>query len=132
MRVVVDTNVIVRMLVQDDPVQSPAAQRLLAEASAIVLTTTVLCETVWVLRRTYRIDTEMIARAIGMLTQAENVVVDRDAVNAGLAHLRDGGDFADGVIAAQGFATGATVFASFDKAARDRVSASGMTTITPH
>jgi predicted nucleic-acid-binding protein len=42
-------------------------------------------------------------------------VVDRPAVEAGLAFLDHGGDFADGVIAHQGYELGGDVFVSFDK-----------------
>jgi predicted nucleic-acid-binding protein len=42
---------------------------------------------------------------------------DRAAVEAGLASLRAGGDFADGVIAHEGRRMGADVFVSFDRRA---------------
>ena len=51
-----------------------------------------------------------------MLT-AVNVVVDRPAVDAGLAVLDAGGDFADGVIAYEGSLIGGETFVSFDKGA---------------
>lgn len=44
-------------------------------------------------------------------------VTDRPAVEAGLALMRAGGDFGDGVIAYQGFAMGGAAFASFDREA---------------
>ena len=48
---------------------------------------------------------------------AVNVVVDRPAVDAGLAVLDAGGDFADGVIAYEGSLIGGETFVSFDKGA---------------
>jgi predicted nucleic-acid-binding protein len=45
------------------------------------------------------------------------VATDQPAIDAGLAMLDAGGDFADGVIAYEGRALGAQMFASFDKKA---------------
>lgn len=46
-----------------------------------------------------------------------NVAVNRPAVEAGLAHLDAGGDFADGIIAYEGRWLGADTFVSFDRQA---------------
>ena len=43
--------------------------------------------------------------------------MNRPAVEAGLALLSQGGDFADGIIAYEGASLGATTFASFNKEA---------------
>ena len=51
---------------------------------------------------------------IGEIVDSETILTDGPAVEAGLAFLRAGGDFADGAIARQGQAAGGTVFASFD------------------
>jgi predicted nucleic-acid-binding protein len=48
---------------------------------------------------------------------ATNVAVNRPAVEAGLAMLEAGGDFADGAIAFEGGRLGGDVFVSFDKQA---------------
>jgi hypothetical protein len=53
------------------------------------------------------------------------VVVDLGAVEAGLAVLERGGDFADGVIAFEGRRAGGRVFTSFDRGAVKRVGAAG-------
>jgi hypothetical protein len=53
------------------------------------------------------------------------VQVDRAAVEAGLATLEAGGDFADGVVAFDGRRLGGTAFASFDRKAVELVEASG-------
>jgi predicted nucleic-acid-binding protein len=49
------------------------------------------------------------------LINAANVVVNRPAADAGLALLKAGGDFADGVIAFEGQWLGANTILSFDK-----------------
>jgi predicted nucleic-acid-binding protein len=46
-----------------------------------------------------------------------NVVANRPAVEAGLALMDAGGDFADGIIAYEGSWLGADMFVSFDKTA---------------
>jgi len=66
-----------------------------------------------------------IAETIRSLVNGENVVVNRPAVEAGLALLDAGGDFADGVIAYEGNWLGAEVFVSFDKKAVKLLAAQG-------
>ena len=56
---------------------------------------------------------------------AANVAVNRPAVEAGLAMLAAGGDFADGVIAYEGRWWGGETFVSFDKKAVTRLTAQG-------
>jgi predicted nucleic-acid-binding protein len=112
-----DTNVLVRAIVGDDKLQSAAAQEALANAEAIALTVSALCELVWVLSRGYKIPGPEIAQTIRSLLNAANVEVNRPAAEAGLQILEAGGDFADGVIAYEGEWLGAGVFVSFDKKA---------------
>jgi predicted nucleic-acid-binding protein len=54
-----------------------------------------------------------------------NVVVNRPALEAGLAMLDAGGDFANGVIACEGSWLGAETFVSFDKGATRLLTAQG-------
>lgn len=123
MKVAVDTNVLVRCVVDDDEAQARAARRVLAEAEVIVLATSSLCEFVWVLRKVYKLARGDIALALRTLLQAENVVVDRPAAELGLSMLDEGGDFADGVIAFEGRRQGGETFVSFDKDAVARLAA---------
>ena len=74
-----------------------------------------LCEFVWVLRRGYKKPAAEIADAIHRLMRSANVVMNRPAVEAGLAVMDAGGDFADGAIAFEGDWLGAEEFVSFDK-----------------
>lgn len=117
MTITPDTNVLVRAAVQDDVKQGRAAARLLKEAEIIALSSTSLCEFVWVLSRVYSFAHQDIAIAIEALLNAGNVVVNRPAVDAGLAILNHGGDFADGLIAYEGRWLGGDTFVSFDKKA---------------
>lgn len=117
MTITADTNVLVRALVADDPAQAAEASQLLREASSIAVTVPVLCELVWVLKRVYGLAVADIGAAIRSLLAAGTVRLDRPAVEAGLALLEAGGDFADGVIAHQGQWLGGEVFVSFDRQA---------------
>lgn len=53
MRITADTNLLVRVLVQDDPEQASAAMDLLCRAELVAVPLPVLCELVWVLKRVY-------------------------------------------------------------------------------
>ncbi len=115
MRITADTNVLVRAIVADEPKQARAAQSALSKADLIAITPATLCELVWVLSRGYRIALTDIALSIRRLISSANVVVNRPAVEAGLALLDLGGDFADGIMAFEGASLGGTTFATFDK-----------------
>lgn len=117
MKIAVDTNILVRAITDDDERQSKIAQAELSQAELVVLPVPALCELVWVLARGYGIDLTEIGKAIRGLINSANVAVNRPAVEAGLAQLDAGGDFADGVIAYEGRWLGAEVFVSFDRQA---------------
>ncbi len=125
MRITADTNVLVRAAVQDDRKQAASAGRALAKAELIAVTLPTLCEFSWVLARVYGLDRSDVAQAIRALTVADNVAIDRPAVEAGLVLLAAGGDFADGVIAYEGQRLGADRFVSFDRKAVKLLTAAG-------
>ena len=117
MKVAVDTNVLVRAVVRDDPAQASVAAKVLADAELIAVALPCLCEFVWVLRRVYDFQPSDVASAIRALLAVANVEVNRPAVESGLSMLEAGGDFADGVIAYEGNWLGGESFVSFDKKA---------------
>jgi len=125
MKITVDTNVLVRAVVRDDPKQGELAAKMLVQADTIVVVTSCLCEFAWVLRRVYRFRAPEIAATIRELLGAANVEANRPGVEAGLAMLDAGGDFADGVIAHEGRWLGGETFVSFDKKAVDMLTAQG-------
>jgi predicted nucleic-acid-binding protein len=59
------------------------------------------------------------------LLETGNVVVNHPAVDAGLAVLDVGGDFADGLIAYEGRWLGGDTFVSFDKRAVSLIAKQG-------
>ena len=92
----------------------------------IAITVPCLCELVWVLRSIYGFKRSDAAAAIRALLVARNVETNRPTVEAGLAMLDAGGDFADGVIAYEGKWLGADTFVSFDKKAVEMLMAQGV------
>jgi predicted nucleic-acid-binding protein len=125
MRVAVDTNVLVRAAVCDDPAQASVAAKVLADAELIAVALPCLCEFVWVLLRVYGFQPSGAAMAIRALLATANVEANRPAVEAGLSMLEAGGDFADGVIAYEGNWLGGETFVSFDKKAVMLLTAQG-------
>lgn len=117
MKITADTNVLVRAITGDDARQSKLAQAELTKAAVVALAVPALCELVWVLSQGYKISSIEIAEAIRRLMNSANVIVNRPAVEAGLAVLDAGGDFADGAIAYEGNWLGAETFVSFDRKA---------------
>ncbi len=125
MRITADTNILVRAAVGDDKKQAQAAATLLKEAELIAVTLPCLCEFVWVLSSVYRFGQDSISTALEALLSADNVAVNRPAVDAGLSILKAGGDFADGLIAYEGNWLGGDTFVSFDQRAVSLLSHQG-------
>ena len=126
MKVVADTNVLLRYLLADDPVQYKLALEVMKTAEAIVVTTVALCELAWVLRSSYGVSREHIAATISGLRETSNIELDGAAVDAGLSMLELGADFADGVIAHEGRWLGGEMFVSFDKKAVSAIAKQGL------
>ncbi|GEO85933.1 type II toxin-antitoxin system VapC family toxin [Allorhizobium sp. NPDC080224] len=125
MKISVDTNVLVRAVLQDDAKQAETASKLLKEASLIAVSLPCLCELVWILRRGAKLPKADVAVTIRDLLDAGNVVMNRPAVEAGLAILEAGGDFADGIMAYEGNWLGGETFVSFDKQAVELLTEQG-------
>ena len=89
MKIIADTNVLVRAMIGDDEEQSALAQAELAGAELVAVALPSLCELVWVLSQGYKIAADEIADAVRRLINAANVVVNRPAVEAGLALLEE-------------------------------------------
>jgi predicted nucleic-acid-binding protein len=123
-KITADTNVLVRVLVEDDLRQSKAAQTALQKAEVVAISASALCEVAWVLSQGYKIHPADTAEAIRRLLRGA-VVTNRPAAEAGLAMLDAGGDFADGVIAYEGSWLGAETFVSFDRRAVKLLEAQG-------
>ena len=107
-----DTNVLVRALVQDDAAQARRAQACL-RAQPVYVPITVVLELEWVLRSRYGFSPKAIADAMEKLAILENAIVgEQAAVIAAAAKMRQGWDFADSLHHA--LAAGCDEFATFD------------------
>ena len=113
-----DTNVVVRLLIGDDPQQTPIAEQAFLAAIAsggVYLPDVVLAEVAWVLRG-YDLERKTRYQLLERLVRTRGVVVDDiDAVIDALEQFRLGGDLADQLILARAAATGALPVLSFDR-----------------
>jgi predicted nucleic-acid-binding protein len=118
-----DTNVLVRYLTQDDPVQSPQAtdviEQRLTEANPGFVSVVAMVETAWVLDRAYRLADKEIAAAIERMLQTDVLVVEseQDVFTAMIALKEGRGAFADALIAALGRSAGCSCTLTFDRRA---------------
>ena len=118
-----DTNILVRYLVNDDAEQSAAAQRLIGQAlrtqQTLFVPITVVLELEWVLRSAYGFAKPItIAALSNLLSAAELSFESERALEVALHLYRDGAaDFADCVHAALAAQAGETPWWTFDKAA---------------
>ena len=109
----VDTNVIVRYLTRDDAEQFAKASALIRSEDVFVCTT-VLLETEWVLRRSYRFGRERISAALAAFAGLPRVTLEDAAAAAkALDWMRRGMDFADALHLAK--ALECEAFVSFDQ-----------------
>jgi predicted nucleic acid-binding protein len=96
-----DTNVVVRLIVGDDPKQARAAEKLVAAESCTVAPS-VLMECEWVLRGRYRLDAALIAASFRDLLAVQNIdALDPVLTQQALQGYEAGLDFADALHAAQ-------------------------------
>jgi predicted nucleic-acid-binding protein len=119
-----DTNVLLRLLVGDDPAQATKARRLFdradAENKAVWVADTVLVEMVWTLARTYSRERTDIVTALRALSSHATVVLEsaaavRDAIDA---FERGRADFADCLLAMKAQSAGCDEVATFDRGMR--------------
>jgi predicted nucleic-acid-binding protein len=118
-----DTNVLVRYLAQDDPVQSPKAVEIIEDrltaAEPGFVSIVAMVEVAWVLDRVYGLTDPETAAAIERILQADLLVVENEQeVFAAMIALRDGhGAFADALIGALGIRSGCSRTLTFDRKA---------------
>ena len=117
-----DTNVIVRILVDDDAAQSARARRLVNRAieadATLFVSNIVLCEVVWVLESSYEVARSEIIDVLRRLLHARHFAFeDSDrAARALEAFARGRGDFADYMIREASAAADCDAVATFDRA----------------
>lgn len=128
MRMIADTNVLMRAVLGDDVVQSRASRLALSSADQVVISRHAFCEMVWLLRQRYKMPKGEIIKVIHGYLNADNVITDSAAVQAGLNAMEAGADFADGVIDFEGRWLGGDTFVSFDERAVAAIARQGQDT----
>lgn len=112
--IAIDTNVVVRIVTQDDPDQAEAARKLVERSGRLWLAKTVLLETEWVLRHCYSLSREVILLTFWKLLGYRPLhAEDRTAVQQALEWYAAGLDFADALHLAS--RPEADRFVTFDK-----------------
>lgn len=120
--IALDTNVIIRLVMNDDKKQTAASLRALEGEERVLLLNTVLQETVWVLQSVYDASREDVLEALQRILSI--AMPETPMVSQALEWFRDGMDFADAVHLATATAARCGTLYSFDspfaKAARGR------------
>ena len=118
-----DSNILVRYLTQDDPIQSAKAteiiEQLLTEENPGFVSVVAMVETVWVLDRAYDLPTQEIAATVERMLQTAVLIVEneQDVFTAVIALKQGKGSFADALIAALGARAGCSCTLTFDRKA---------------
>ena len=117
-----DTNVLVRYVMQDDPRQSPRATRLIESLSPDepgFVPVVALVELVWVLSGSYGLDRKQVATVLDTLLRSKELMLDRaELVTQALnRYSAAGADFADALIERIAAAAGCSATMSFDAGA---------------
>ncbi len=118
-----DTNILVRLLVDDDPRQTAQAQAFVEKhcthETPAFINSVVLAELVWVLANPYGYSRAEIVQALEMLMAGNDRVFEHhEEVRAALKAFSSGRvDFVDALIAAINRARGCDVTATFDRRA---------------
>jgi predicted nucleic-acid-binding protein len=119
-----DTNLIVRLMVEDDAAQTRRARGILEGAAErgekVLVTDIVLSEIEWVLDTVYKVPRARILAAVQDLAADERFTFeDRSRMTAALGLFQKGkGDLADYLLGLRGEGRGASTTYTFDRALR--------------
>lgn len=118
--IALDTNVLIRLAVNDHQQQSEVAERLVRD-NRVFISKSVLLESEWVLRHSYRCNRERIAWFFRQIFEPWNSIIENpEQVAVAIEWYEAGCDFADALhLASSGPATMHTFDRTFCKAARD-------------
>lgn len=120
--IALDTNVLARFVLQDDPVQSAKANRAIAALTPEnpgFVPAVVLCELVWVLQSSYKMPRSDCAETLEHILSVTSLKVEHDNLcwNALRAYRWEKADFCDFFIQELAHASGCDTVLTFDKAA---------------
>ena len=119
--IAIDTNIIIRFLTRDDEEQYQKSYQIFATSKSIFIPTTVILETEWVLRFSYKLSSERIVFALSNLLGLENIVSEnKERIIIALQWHEQGMDFADALHLS--FSLHTQAFLSFDKKMMNKAS----------
>jgi predicted nucleic-acid-binding protein len=112
-----DTNVLVRYIVRDNPAQAARADRELERPERFLIDGIVLCELVWVLETGYGFARAEIAAVLERILSTAQFEIEAKEVSLAAVHdfRRSAADFADCLIGRRHRAAGATETVTFDR-----------------
>ncbi len=122
----IDTNVLVRLLVDDDVAQAKQVERFIAseelQGNPVLISLLVLLETEWVLRSRYELPKSEIIEALAALLDTRTFHLEDESAVARALYLwrQVNAGFADCLIAERHLSLGAQATLSFDKQAARR------------
>ncbi len=114
--IALDTNVLVRLVIGDDPEQAEAVGRLLsAPGETFFIADLVLAELAWVLTGRYGFTRPDVVEVLSsLLNRADVVFEDEDRIRSAVRRYSNGLDLADGLILGRAKAAGCSRLATFD------------------
>ena len=112
--IIVDTNLLVRIIVDDEPKQVKIAKEILKK-DQVYIPKTVFLELGWILESVYNLEKHKILMALNALLEPENIVVeDMPQIRQSLQWYANGMQFADALHLSTAFGS-VNEFATFDK-----------------
>ena len=120
-----DTNILIRYIVQDDPVQSPLVSRFLkqkcTEEAPCHISRIVLCEVVWVLESAYGYKREQVSETLKLILETRHFCVgEPESTWSALEAYRDGSvDFSDALLGKTNQLHGCETTITLDKKASE-------------
>ena len=118
-----DTNILVRYVVQDDPAQARRATEIIeqriSQQNPGFVNIVAMVETAWVLKRTYRFSDALVAEAIERMLRIGTLIVESEQeVFTAMVALKEGhGSFGDALIGELGRRAGCLCTLTFDREA---------------
>ncbi len=120
-----DSNILVRYILADDPAQFRAAARFIEHECSPqepgFVNRVVLAEVVWVLESSYKLPRSAIISALRLLLGANQLSIEEvEDARGALREYEDGAGFSDSLIAAANARLGCEYTATFDRRAAGR------------
>jgi len=115
--IALDTNILLRYVIDDDPVQSPRATRLIEDeltpAVPGFVSLVVICELIWAMTQTYGLPRANVVRTLAGILDMTHLEIESRAIVREAASMP--GDIADAIIQLTGRRNGCTHTLTFDK-----------------